>query len=375
VNLHPDTLAVIAGRPPRNPGGPLNAPITPASTYHAGGEPIYGRDGNPGWDALERAVAALEGGEAVAFASGLAAAAAVFDLVPAGGVVVSQRAPYYGVVTELRRRAAEGRIELRELDAIGPATLAPALPGASLVWAETPVNPLLDVVDIAGSAKLAHDSGAILAVDSTFATPLLQSPLALGADLVIHSATKLIGGHSDLLLGVVVAADPDRAAALRERRSSAGATPGALEAYLALRGVRSLPVRLARAQETAAELARRLDAHPSVTRVRYPGRDDHPQRDIVARQMRGGGTIVSFEVTGSAENADALCSACRLLVHTTSLGAVETTLERRAAHAAERAAGTPETLIRMSVGLEHVEDLWRDLSQALGAATTPGRRQ
>lgn len=356
MDLHPDTLAVTAGRPDRRAGGALNAPISPASTYHAGGDLIYGRDGNAGWAAFEEALGALEGGACVAFASGIAAIAAVLDEVPAGAPVVAQRAPYFGVSEQLRERHAAGRIALRELETMSAETVASVADGAALVWIETPTNPLLELVDIAAVADAAHASGAVVAVDNTFATPLLQSPLALGADLAVHSATKLIGGHADLLLGAVVAADPARARRLRRRRSQGGATPGALEAFLALRGLRTLPVRLERAQATAAELALRLAAHPAVTRVRYPA---------PGGSLRGGGTIVSFETAGSAADADAVCRACALIVAATSLGGVETSMERRARYAAERANGTPETLIRLSVGLEHVDDLWRDLDAAL----------
>jgi cystathionine gamma-synthase len=368
VDLHPETLAVTAGRPLRTPGGPLNAPIVPASTYHAGGDLMYGRSGNPGWEALEAAVGALEGGDAVAFGSGIAAVTAVLDDLPPAAVVVAQRTPYYGVIDQLRERAAQGRIELRELELLTPEALRPLAGDAALVWAETPTNPMLDLVDIAAVATVSRAAGALLAVDSTFATPLLQSPLALGADLVVHSATKLIGGHSDLLLGLVVAEDPERAERLRTRRYSTGATPGALEAYLALRGLRSLPVRLERAQATAIELAGRLAAHPAVTAIRFPGRADPQDRELVLRQMRGPGNMVAFEVRGGATAAEAVCAACELIVSATSLGGAETTMERRARHPAEAAAGTPEGLIRMSVGLEHVEDLWRDLDCGLASA-------
>ena len=367
MDLHPDTLAVIAGRPPRVGGGPFNAPIVPASTYHANGELVYGRDGNPGWLAFEGALGALEGGTAVAFSSGLATTGAVFDELPVGAVVVAQRAPYWGVTEQLRERHERGEIEPRTVDALTPESLADVAEGATLVWAESPTNPMLDVVDIPAVVAVAHAAGAMFAVDNTFATPLLQSPLALGADLVMYSATKHIGGHSDLLLGVAITTDPAWVDRLRRRRYSSGATPGALEAFLALRGLRTLPVRVERAQATAAELAERLIDHPAVAMVRYPGSRVDPFRDLVRRQMSGGGTMVSFETHGDAADADAVCTGVLLIVAATSLGGVETMMERRARYPSERAAGTPDTLIRMSVGLEHVDDLWRDLDQALRA--------
>jgi cystathionine gamma-synthase len=348
-SLHPDTIAVIAGRPARAPGAPLNTPIMPASTFQHGGDLVYGRDGNPGWEALEAALGELEHGHCVTFASGLAASSAILDELPDGGRVIAQRAPYYGVAEQLRERARRGQIELETYAALTADGLAGTIGGAALVWIESPTNPMLDVVDLPAVIDISKQAGALVVVDNTFATPCTQTPLTLGADLVLHSATKLIGGHSDLLLGAVVAADPAWAQRLRGRRSSSGATPGVLEAFLALRGLRTLPARFERAEATARDLAARLAEHPRVTRVRYPGT----------------GTMISFEAAGTAEDAEVVCAGCRLIVHATSLGGVETTLERRARYASERQAGTPDSLIRLSVGLEHVEDLWRDLDRAL----------
>lgn len=350
--LHPDTIAVTSGRPAASRGATLNAPMMPASTYHHGGDLEYGRDGNPGWEAFEAALGELEHGHCVAFASGLAATTAVLDELPRGARVIAQRAPYYGVMGLLRERVDRGQIELETHPALTAEAIAGNVAGAALVWLESPTNPMLDVVDLPAVIAVAKVAGALVLVDNTFATPLVQTPLVLGADFALHSATKLIGGHSDLLLGAVVAADPALRQRLRDRRMKTGATPGVLEAYLALRGLRTLPVRLARAQATARELAARLAQHPRVGRVRYPGT----------------GTMISFETTGSGEDAEAVCEGARLIVHATSLGGVETTMERRARYPSERAVGTPDTLIRLSVGLEHPEDLWRDLEQALGVA-------
>jgi cystathionine gamma-synthase len=347
--LHPETIAVVAGRPARAPGAPLNAPIVPASTYHHGGDAVYGRDGNPGWAAFEEALGALEHGSCVAFASGLAASNAILDELAAGARVVAQRAPYFGVAEQLRERAARSQLALEALPDLTPAALEATIDGAALVWVESPTNPMLDVVDLPAVIGIARAAGALVVVDNTFATPLGQTPLSLGADVVLHSATKLIGGHSDLLLGAVAVSDAAVAERLRARRSATGATPGALEAYLALRGLRTLPARLAAAQATARRLARELAAHPRVARVRYPGN----------------GTIISFEIVGTADDAEAVCDGCRLIVHATSLGGVETSLERRARYASEREVGTPPTLIRLSVGLEHPDDLWHDLERAL----------
>jgi cystathionine gamma-synthase len=349
-DLHPETIAVIAGRPAREPGAPLNEPLTPASTFHHGGELGYGRDGNPGWEAFERALGALEHGHCVSFASGLAAVSAVLDELPAGTRVIGQRAPYYGVAQLLRERASRGLLTYEPHDTLTVDGLASTIDDLGLLWIESPSNPMLDVVDLPAVIGLAKRAGALIVVDSTFASPMGQNPIDDGADLVMHSGTKIIGGHSDLMLGAIVAADPAWQRRLLDRRHNTGSIPGVLESYLALRGLRTLPTRYARAQSTAQVLASQLRDHAGVARVRYPGK----------------GTMISFETKGSGDDAEAVCEACRLIVHATSLGAVETTMERRARYASERAVGTPETLIRLSVGLEHPEDLWRDLDRALG---------
>lgn len=363
MQLHPETLAVTAGRP-LEAGDPLNAPLVPASTYRAGGL-VYGRDGNAGWSAFEDAVGALEGGSAVSFGSGLAATAAVLDTLPSGAVVVAPAEPYFGVSAQLGERARRGAIDLRLVDLTDIDVVRGSVPGAALVWAETPSNPMMDVTDIGAVAELTHLHGGRLVVDSTFASPVLQRPLSLGADVVVHSATKLIGGHSDLLLGVVVSADADWCAAYARHRHDVGSVPGVLEAFLALRGLRTLPVRVERMQSTAGVLADRLAEHPAVTRVRYPGRADHPGHAVAARQMAGFGTMLSFETVGDAATADRVVAALSVVVHATSLGGVETLAERRTRYPAEAERGTPQTLIRLSVGLEHVDDLWADLEQAL----------
>jgi cystathionine gamma-synthase len=358
ASLHPETIAVIAGRPARQPGGPLNEPMTPASTFHAGTDLGYGRDGNPGWAAFERALGELEHGHCVSFASGLAAVSAVLDELPLGARVIGQRAPYYGVAALLRERAERGLLTYEPHDTLTVEALTPVIDGLGLLWIESPTNPMLDVVDLPAVIGLAKKAGAWVIVDNTFASPMGQNPIDHGADLVMHSGTKIIGGHSDLMLGAIVAADPAFRQRLIQRRHNTGSIPGVLESYLALRGLRTLPTRYARASATAKELAARLGGHPSVTRVRYPGK----------------GPMISFETTGSGDDAEAVCAATELVVHATSLGAVETTMERRARYANERAVGTPETLIRLSVGLEHVEDLWRDLDSALAHASSGATR-
>ncbi|HVW41622.1 MAG TPA: PLP-dependent aspartate aminotransferase family protein [Amycolatopsis sp.] len=339
----PRTKAIVTGRPTAA-GEPLNTPIVPASTYLAGGDLTYAReDGTPTWAALEEAIGALEGGRAVAFASGLGAVAAVLDLFPAGTEVALPTFSYSGTRGLLDHWAKMGRLTVRRIDPADADGWARAAAETGLLWIESPTNPTLDLIDIAPLTG----RRAKVVVDNTFASPLGRQPLTQGADIVVHSATKLIGGHSDLLLGLTVAADETLAGELRDARTRTGATPGALEAWLALRGLRTLGVRLAEQTKSAALLAKRLAGHPAVGKVRYPGE----------------GTMIAFEMPDAA-SADRVCASVRLILHATSLGGVESLLERRAAWAGD--AHVPPGLIRFSVGLEDPEDLWRDLEQALG---------
>ena len=365
-----ETRLVTGGRA-HEPGAPLGQSVVMSSTYRLGAELEYGRDGNATWAALEDLVGELEGGHAVAFGSGLAACAAVLDAVPAGGAVVAPRSAYHGFTDQLRAREAVGRLTVRWVDIGDAQTVAEAARGAAMVWLETPSNPLIAIADIAAAAA-SRDSGSLLVVDSTFATPLLQRPMEHGADIVVHSATKYIGGHADLLLGLAICRDAAAARALWEIRHREGAIPGSLEAFLALRGLRTLGVRLERAQASAGELARRLISHPAVTRVRYPGLPDDPGHAVASRQMDGYGAMLSFETLGDAAAADAVCERVRVVTAATSLGGIESLIERRARYASERLSGTPPTLLRLSVGIEHVEDLWADLDQALQPAVSSG---
>jgi cystathionine gamma-synthase len=367
--LRVETRLAVLARGEHRPGRPLNVPIVPASNFRApaGGleERQYSRDdGTPGWEALEELLGDLEGGRAVCFSSGMGAIAAVLELLPAGARVLVPRDSYGGLRALLADGAEGGRWWVRTVDMTDLDALMAALRDVDLVWLETPSNPMLEVVDIAGVVGEAADAGALVAVDNTFATPLLQSPLDLGADFVVHSATKFIGGHSDLLLGAVVARTDEDHARLVRRRVVAGATPGALECFLALRGARTLALRLHHAQDTAGELARRLRSHPAVERVRYPGLPDDPHHARAAKQMSGFGAVLSFDLA-DATTADALCNSVRVITHATSLGGVESTIERRAKLPGQE--HVPAGLLRLSVGCEHLEDLWDDLDAALGA--------
>ncbi len=344
----PATQAVVAGRPPRDPDAPLGPPVTFASTYHAGGEVEYGRYGNPTWTAFEEALGVLEGGRCLAFASGLAAVSAALSLLPERATVVAPDNAYSGTRALLAERVEQGRLAVRRVDIADPSAVAGAVPGADLVWLESPTNPRLDVADIAAAATAARAARALLVVDNTFATPLVQRPLDLGADLVVHSVTKVLAGHSDVLLGAVVAREPALLARLDNHRRLHGAIPGPMEAWLALRGMRTLALRVDRAAANARELARRLATHPAVSLVRDPG----------------SGTMIAVELEGGAAAADAVAAAVRLWVHATSLGGVESSLERRRRWPGEAEVVDP-SLLRLSVGIEDLEDLWADLRQAL----------
>jgi len=341
-----------------------------SSTFRHGGDQLYGRDDNDTWLALEEVLGELEGGTALVFSSGMAAISAVLETLPIGSTVVVAEGAYNGTRKWCTDAAGRGRLGMRLVDVTDTAGVVAASDGAQMVWLESPTNPSLAIADIAAIAAGAHRAGATVVVDNTLATPLLQRPLALGADIVVHSVTKWLAGHSDLLMGAAVTADPDQVETLRGRRSLYGGVPGSVEAWMALRGVRTLPARMDRAQATAGELARRLDGHPAVERVRYPGLPGDPGHAVATRQMDGPGAMVAFDVRGGAAAAEAVCAAVSVLTPGTSLGGVETLIERRARYAFEE--GTPPGLLRLSVGQEDVEDLWEDLDRALTGGAGQG---
>ncbi len=346
--LRPGTVAVHAGRPAHEPDNPLNPPITMASTFVAGGDLEYGRHHNPTWTALESALGELEGGSCLTFASGMAAVTCVLDLVGLGAKVVLPRHAYNGTVMQVADLEARGRISSELVDITDTDAVIAACADAALIWLESPTNPALEIADIATITAAAHEAGAYVVVDNTFATPLLQQPLALDVDLVVHSATKYLAGHSDVLMGAVMSRDEDLLKVLKDRRDLLGSVPGAFEAWLTLRGLRTLHLRVERAQSNATELARRLGEHPAVSEVRYPGF----------------GGIVAIVLAQGALAADLVTHRTTLWVHATSLGGVESTFERRRRWKAEPAT-IPDALIRLSVGIEDVEDLWTDLKGAL----------
>lgn len=351
-DLSPASLVVAAGRPVRIPGASVNPPVELTSTYAAPESGVgYGRNGNPVWTAFEEALGRLERGSALVFGSGMAAISAAMSLLPTGGTVVAPRHAYNLTTALLADYAAAGH-EVRHVDISDTAQVVDALDGAHLVWTESPTNPMLEVADLAAIFTAARENGALSVCDNTLATPLLQQPLMLGADVVVHSVTKYLSGHSDVLLGAVVTArdgdGPDLHERLTRRRTLHGGIAGPMEVWLALRGLRTLDVRFERASTNAAELARRAQQHPAVDRVRYPG----------------SGAMLAIEVRGGADCADAVAAACRLWLDATSLGGVESLVERRRKYAAESPT-VPENLLRLSVGIEGVDDLWSDLERAL----------
>jgi cystathionine gamma-synthase len=358
-----ESWLVSAGRD-RRPGSPLNLPPWPASNFVLGERRSYSRDdGTPGWEALEEIVGGLEGGSSVSFASGMAGIAAIFDQLHVGSVVALPDDCYQGVAGLASAGQNRGRWTVHRV-AVDDTTRWIEMCGlADLIWLESPSNPLLTVADLDTICAAPRKRGAILGVDNTFATPLNQRPLALGADMAVQSVTKFIGGHSDLLGGVVTVRDANLLAALRKSRELTGATPGTLETFLAVRGARTLAVRLERAQGNAMTLAERLASHPKVSLTRYPGLTSHPTHAAARRQLKGFGTIISFDVRSDSVAADAVCARLQLIQHATSLGAVESTIERRASVPGQE--HLPPALLRLSVGIEAVEDLWTDLDRAL----------
>jgi cystathionine gamma-synthase len=313
---------------------------------------------------LEEAIGALEGGHSVAFASGMGAISAVFALLPAGSRILAPTDCYQGVTAVLDDGVARLGWTVTRIDNDDAERwLTEVATKPNLVWLESPSNPLLVVADVPAIVGACRSHGVVSAVDATFATPLLLKPLEHGATCSVHSATKFIGGHSDLLGGMVSTGSDRYRDQIERQRTLGGATMGSLEAFLALRGLRTLPVRLERAQHSASELAARLLSHRNVKVVHYPGLTSHPTADVARSTMPGPGAMLSFETVGDGVGLDQAMNDLNVIVTATSLGAVETTAERRA-----RVAGQdhlPATLVRLSVGCEHVEDLWDDLSAML----------
>lgn len=375
------TNAIHAGQEPDPATGAVTVPIHPSSTFAQDGVGglrggyEYSRSANPTRTALQECLAALEGGRhAVAFGSGMGASDVVLRaaLVPGDHVVIPHDA--YGGTFRLVDKVLAGwgvtytPVDLGDVDALRAALR----PETKAVWCESPTNPLLGIADIAALAELAHAGGARLVVDNTFASPYLQNPLALGADVVLHSTTKYVGGHSDVVGGALVTSDDELAEQLQFTQNSVGSVPGPFDAWLTLRGAKTLAVRMERHSDNAERVAAMLAGHPAVAQVLYPGLPEHPGHEVAAKQMRRFGGMVSFRVAGGRDAALRVCAATRLFTLAESLGGVESLIEHPGAMTHASVAGSelevPADLIRLSVGIEDVEDLLEDLREALGSA-------
>jgi cystathionine beta-lyase/cystathionine gamma-synthase len=382
-HLHIETLAIHAGQHPDPSTGAVMTPIYQTSTYvqdavgeHKGYE--YSRTGNPTRTALEDCLAALEGGKyGLAFASGMAAIDTVLRLVAAGEHVLAGNDVYGGTFRLLDKVLKDYGIEYSFVDMTDLAAVRTGLrPNTRLVWLETPTNPRLKVFDIRAIAELSHANGprTLMGADNTFATPYLQRPLELGADIVVHSTTKYLGGHSDVVGGAIILDDDATYERLKFLQNAIGAVPGPMDCWLVLRGVKTLPVRMDRHAENALAVAQFLADHPAVKEVIYPGLRDHPQYELAKRQMRNGGGMISFLLHGGLETAKKIVTRTKLFALAESLGGVESLIEMPAAMTHASTQGSPlevdSDLIRISVGLENKDDLVDDLQRAF---SVPGR--
>lgn len=396
----PDTIVVETGRPQRVDGASVNPPIDLSSTFVSAGDIsnspyAYARFDTPAWTPFEVALGQLEHASlpGLVFGSGLAAISAVISLVPAGGTLIIPTHSYQGALASAEQIAGRQNFDLVTVDIADTEAVIAALDEAGqstagrvpaegaaasardaggrtasatapgMLWIESPTNPMLEVADVPALTAAAKDRGFLVSVDNTFATPLLQTPLDLGADIVVHSVTKYLAGHSDVVLGAVVTSSTGLREELHTERSMRGGIAGPFEVWLALRGLRTLAVRLDRAQANAQVIAERLAAHPAVVETRYPGLPNDPGHARAVAQMNGFGAIISFTAE-SADKATAIAEAVRLWTPATSLGGVESLIERRRRHPSEPVT-VPEGLIRLSVGIENLDDLWADLEAAL----------
>ncbi len=377
-HLHIETLAIHAGQSPDPATGAVMTPIYQTSTYvqsgvgeHKGYD--YARTGNPTRTALEACLAALEDAQyGLCFASGMAAIDTLLRLIMPGEHVLASNDVYGGTYRLFTRVLREyglsfDFVELADLDRVRAAIK----PNTRLIWVETPTNPLLKIADLAALADIAHAAGARLAVDNTFASPVLQQPIGLGADFVIHSTTKYLGGHSDVIGGAIVMNDAAAYERLKFLQNAIGAVPGPLDCFLTLRGLKTLPLRMERHSANAQRIAEFLADHPGVKQVLYPGLNDHPQHHIARKQMRRYGGMISFLPVGDAAAAKRIVEHTQIFALAESLGGVESLIELPAPMTHASVAGSPlqvdPALIRLSVGLEHVDDLIADLQQALAS--------
>ena len=384
--LSPATIVVSAGRPARTQAGPVNPPIVLSSTYVSqgavpDGELFYARADTETWHPFEETLGALEGSAhpAVLFGSGMAAIAAALSLLPPGGRVVVPRHAYNVTVAHAHDLAARTGAQVTVVDVADTEAVVAAVRGdgpdgdgspAAMLWVESPTNPMLEVADVPALVEAAHAVGALVAVDNTFATPLGQQPLALGADVVVHSLTKYMGGHSDVVGGALITGDPELGEELAYHQNAMGAVAGPFDSWLVLRSLKTLGVRMDRHSANAARVVEFLLDSPKVASVLYPGLPSHPGHDIAAKQMSGFGGMVSFRLRDGEDAALKVCERAQVFTLAESLGGVESLIEHpgRMTHAS--AAGSPlevpADLVRLSVGIEDVDDLLDDLEPALG---------
>ena len=366
-SLHTETKVVAAGRPAKKPDGALNPPISLNSTLHEGGPIGYGRYGNESWSALEEAISTLEGGQTLIYGSGMAAISCVLSLLPHGAVLTASHHGYQGTTVMLKQMHESGRLTVRFVDLANTEATLAQIPGTQMLYLESPINPGIEVVDLPKLIAAGKAAGCGVAVDNTLASPMVQNPLEMGADVVIHSVTKYLSGHSDLLLGSTSTKDPALNLRLEQARRYSGAIAGPFEAWLALRGLRTFSLRMKKSQENAMDLANRLVKHPAISRVRYPGLATDPYHERAKSFMKGFGAVVSFEVKATVEQIDLMCNSAKLITNATSLGGVESLWERRRRWKTESET-IPENLIRFSVGIESADDLWADIQSAMAAA-------
>ncbi|MET7700955.1 MULTISPECIES: cystathionine gamma-synthase [unclassified Streptomyces] len=379
ISQHFETLAIHAGNTADPLTGAVVPPIYQVSTYKQDGVGglrggyEYSRSANPTRTALEENLAALEGGRrGLAFASGLAAEDCLLrTLLSPGDHVVIPNDAYGGTFRLFAKVVSRWGVEWSVADTSDPASVRAALtPKTKVIWVETPSNPLLGITDIAVVAQIAREAGARLVVDNTFATPYLQQPLALGADVVVHSLTKYMGGHSDVVGGALITGDQELGEELAYHQNAMGAVAGPFDSWLVLRGAKTLSVRMDRHSENAGKVAEMLTRHARVTKVLYPGLPEHPGHEVAAKQMRSFGGMISFRVAGGEEAAVEVCNRAKVFTLGESLGGVESLIEHpgRMTHAsvAGSALEVPGDLVRLSVGIENVDDLLEDLQQAIG---------
>ncbi|MDA0768899.1 MAG: cystathionine gamma-synthase [SAR202 cluster bacterium Casp-Chloro-G4] len=375
--MNPETIAARASHNVDPTTGAIGAPIQRSTTFERDADGgysrgnVYSRVGNPNREQLEGVLASLEGGDAcAAFSSGSEATAAVFQSLSAGDHVVVTADCYHGTANLLRDVFARWGLDATFVDATDAEQVRQAIkPNTRLVWLETPSNPMLKITDIAATADIAHEAGALRVCDNTWATPILQRPLDLGADLVVHSTTKYLGGHSDVLGGAVVAKNVGQAKdafdRIRDIQGTYGAVPSAFDCWLVLRGIRTLHLRMQAQCDNAGKIARFLSDHPKVEAVHYPGLASHSGHAIAAGQMKDFGGMLSLQVAGGEKAAMRVAANLKVFTRATSLGGTESLIEHRASIEGP-GTSTPDNLLRMSVGIEHADDLLEDLSQALG---------